>query len=150
MDDIVIRADDLGKKYIIGHQTEQERYTALRDVLARTAKHIGRSTIDMARGRHLVAGDKVEEFWALKSVSFEIKRGEVVGIIGRNGAGKSTLLEFLSRITEPSEGRVEIKGRIASLLEVKAASPRAHRAREYFFKRRNSWNDAHGDQAQIR
>ena len=70
------------------------------------------------RGRQLVAGDETEEFWALKDVSFEIGRGEVVGIIGRNGAGKSTLLKVLSRITEPSKGRVEIRGRVASLLEV--------------------------------
>ena len=117
-DDVVIRAEGLGKKYIIGHEAERERYTALRDVLARTLKGFARSSIDMLRGRQLVAGEAVEEFWALKDVSFEIKRGEVVGIIGRNGAGKSTLLKILSRITEPTEGRVTIKGRVASLLEV--------------------------------
>ena len=72
----------------------------------------------MVRGRQLIAGDEVEEFWALKDVIFEVKRGEVVGIIGRNGAGKVTLLKILSRITEPTEGRVTIKGRVASLLEV--------------------------------
>jgi len=118
MSDVVIRADGLGKKYLIGHESERERYTALRDVLARTARGFVRSATDMFRGRQLISGDEVEEFWALKDVSFEIKRGEVVGIIGRNGAGKSTLLKILSRITEPSAGRVEIKGRVASLLEV--------------------------------
>ena len=73
---------------------------------------------DMLRGRAMVEGDTVEEFWALRDVDFEIKRGEVVGIIGHNGAGKTTLLKILSRITEPTEGRVSIKGRVASLLEV--------------------------------
>lgn len=118
MSDVVIRAEGLGKKYLIGHESQQERYTALRDVMARTAKGLVGSARDMMRGRQLVAGDEVEEFWALKDVNFEIKRGEVVGIIGRNGAGKSTLLKILSRITEPTAGRVEIKGRVASLLEV--------------------------------
>lgn len=118
MSDVVIRAECLGKKYLIGHLNERERYTALRDVMARVAKRLVRSTVDIARGRQLVTGDEVEEFWALKDVNFEISRGDVVGIIGLNGAGKSTLLKVLSRITEPSEGRVMIKGRVASLLEV--------------------------------
>jgi lipopolysaccharide transport system ATP-binding protein len=69
-------------------------------------------------GRQIVEGDEVEEFWALKNVSFQVKEGEVLGIIGRNGAGKSTLLKVLSRITEPNEGRVRLRGRVASLLEV--------------------------------
>ena len=117
-DDVVIRVERLGKKYIIGHEIERERYLALRDVISRAASGAWRRTIDMAEGRPIVTGDSTEEFWALKNVSFEVKRGEVLGIIGGNGAGKSTLLKVLSRITEPSEGRVIIKGRVASLLEV--------------------------------
>jgi lipopolysaccharide transport system ATP-binding protein len=116
--DVVISAEGLGKKYLIGHAAERERYVALRDVLIRAAHYFWRKTADMARGRAIVSGDSVEEFWALKDISFEVKRGEVLGIIGRNGAGKSTLLKILSRITEPSEGRVTINGRVASLLEV--------------------------------
>ncbi len=118
MSDVIIRAEGLGKKYLIGHKAERERYVALRDVLARTTKNFLRSAADMVRGQQLVTGEEVEDFWALKDISFEIKRGDVVGIIGRNGAGKSTLLKILSRITEPSAGRVEIRGRVASLLEV--------------------------------
>ena len=115
--EVVIRAEGLGKKYVIGHQSERER-TTLRDVIGRTARNFVRTTGDMLRGRAMVAGDSTEEFWALKDVNFDVRRGEVLGVIGRNGAGKSTLLKILSRITEPTEGRVQIHGRVASLLEV--------------------------------
>jgi lipopolysaccharide transport system ATP-binding protein len=118
MTDIVIKAENLGKMYTIGHQAERSGYMALRDVLMQNARTLWNKTKDLATGKAIIQGDTLEEVWALKNVSFEIKRGEAVGIIGRNGAGKSTLLKILSRITEPSTGRVTIKGRMASLLEV--------------------------------
>src|SRR5262249_11803749 len=111
-DDIVIQAEGLGKKYLIGHEAERAGHNTLRDMLTRTAHNAWRKTLDMAHGRPVVSGDTTEDFWALKDINFEIKRGEVVGIIGRNGAGKSTLLKILSRITEPTTGRVEIRGRV--------------------------------------
>ncbi|MFH1672706.1 MAG: ABC transporter ATP-binding protein [Pseudomonadota bacterium] len=118
MTDIVIKAENLGKMYTIGHQAERGGYTALRDVLMQNVRTLWNKTKDLATGKPIIQGDTLEEVWALKDVNFEIRRGEAVGIIGRNGAGKSTLLKILSRITEPSTGRVTIKGRVASLLEV--------------------------------
>lgn len=115
--DVMIRAEGLGKKYVIGHQS-QERVPTLRDAMVRSLIQFGRGATDILKGNPIIGGDKTEDFWALRGLDFEVGRGDVVGIIGRNGAGKSTLLKVLSRITEPTEGRVEIKGRVASLLEV--------------------------------
>ena len=118
MSNIALEAEGLGKKYVIGHQAETRGYGSLRDVVAQNARTLWNHSRDLAKGKPLIAGDTLEDIWALKDVSFEIQHGDAVGIIGRNGAGKSTLLKILSRITEPSAGRVTIKGRVASLLEV--------------------------------
>jgi len=117
MSDTIIRVENLGKKYIIDHQQEgRDRYKSLRDVIANGANSISSRFFNPPHKS--ITNPAREEFWALNHVSFEIQQGDRVGIIGRNGAGKSTLLKILSRITEPTNGRISIKGRVASLLEV--------------------------------
>jgi lipopolysaccharide transport system ATP-binding protein len=123
----VIEVENLSKKYTIHHQT-QGRYLTLRDTLVdrfstlsrRLIQRFSSSTVQQLHSftsQNNPLSPK-EEFWALRDVSFSIKQGERVGIIGRNGAGKSTLLKLLSRITVPTEGRIRLRGRVGSLLEV--------------------------------
>ncbi len=110
MSDIAIRVENLSKLYHLG--ARQQRHDTLRDALTGMFRRGHQSTNSQSTNSHS------DDLWALKDVSFEVQRGEVVGIIGRNGAGKSTLLKILSRITEPTSGRAEIHGRVGSLLEV--------------------------------
>lgn len=115
----IIKIENLSKKYIIGHDKAASgmyKYHSLRDSLAHTARGIAQ------RLRHPLSPNTettdIEEFYALKDINLEIEQGDKVGIIGRNGAGKSTLLKILSRITEPTSGKITMNGRVASLLEV--------------------------------
>jgi lipopolysaccharide transport system ATP-binding protein len=133
MGDTVIHVENLSKKYVLSHQQDRNSHKTLRDAIATSAASLlnpiqnpksvrlsgsaeahPRSAHDEAK----IQNSSREEFWALKDVNFEIQQGDRVGIIGRNGAGKSTLLKILSRIVEPTSGRIRIKGRVASLLEV--------------------------------
>ena len=116
----VIKVENLSKRYFLNHK-QKERFPTLRDELIAKAGEYGRRLLHPLKassGQPLADLSGTEEFWALKDVSFEVNQGDRVGIIGRNGAGKSTLLKILSRITEPTAGKVSLKGRVASLLEV--------------------------------
>ena len=130
MSETMITVENIGKRYTLRHKSSAARYSTLRDVLTRgmfapfralsgKLRSRGGSSVTSANGHGLAAeGNSAEDFWAVKDISFKVNQGDVVGIIGRNGAGKSTLLKILSRITEPTVGRIRIKGRVASLLEV--------------------------------
>ncbi len=108
MEKPIITVNNLGKRYLLG-LGGGERYRALRDVMANSVKNLFKRNNK---------NEDPQEIWALKDITFDIRAGEKVGIIGRNGAGKSTLLKILSEITEPTEGEAHIYGRVASLLEV--------------------------------
>lgn len=122
MSDVAINVEGLSKRYRIG--ANQQAYKTLKEKLTQTATAPFRAAKHLltrngnGNSQSAIRNSKSNSIWALKDVSFEVKRGEVVGIIGRNGAGKSTLLKILSRITEPTEGYADIHGRVASLLEV--------------------------------
>ena len=116
MNETAIRVEGLSKKYRIGGK--QRRANNLKDTLTNVFVSQFRRVGNLLRGQSTSASNPDEAIWALKNVSFQVKRSEVLGIIGRNGAGKSTLLKILSSITEPTEGRVRIRGRVGSLLDV--------------------------------
>lgn len=114
---VAIKVENLSKKYLIQHEKKSAHYETFSESIIQTGKNV----VDRIRspwGSGVIDQSSEEEFWALKDINFEINQGDKVGIIGRNGAGKSTLLKVLSRITEPTTGKIHINGRIASLLEV--------------------------------
>lgn len=117
MSENILEIENLGKKYFISSKTHtRDSYLALRDVISDSISSIGKRVVNK-NDRDIISG-KTEEFWALSGVSFTVRKGERIGIIGKNGSGKTTLLKILSRITEPSTGTININGRAASLLEI--------------------------------
>jgi len=129
MSDIAVRVEHLSKMYRLGVINNQ---SLTKDIQTWMALKLGKEDPNSKIGKNKYAGDK-DHFWALKDISFDIKKGERVGIIGKNGAGKSTLLKILSRITAPTEGSAKIKGKIASLLEVGTGFHRELTGRENIY-----------------
>jgi lipopolysaccharide transport system ATP-binding protein len=118
MTEPTIAIEKLSKSYLIRHQSSQNKHETFREAITDGIRGFARNAINVLSGKPVVQRDETEKFWALKNVNFEIGQGEAIGIIGPNGAGKSTLLKILSHITDPTEGRVTLRGRVTSLLEV--------------------------------
>src|SRR3990170_5767669 len=112
----IIEVENLGKRYQIG--ATRERYLSLREELTKKTRRISSAFKRILGNGQMESSNNETDFWALNDVSFSVKEGEAIGIIGRNGAGKSTLLKILSQITPPTKGRITMRGRVASLLEV--------------------------------
>ena len=142
MSDVAIRVENLGKMYRIGAREEQPRGLgqAVRSLVASPFAYLQRSRRPPT---------EEETLWALKDVSFEVKQGEVIGIIGRNGAGKSTLLKILSRITEPGGGEAHVFGRVGSLLEVGTGFHPELTGREHLPERHHHGHEAGRNRAQV-
>lgn len=109
---LALKVEDLGKRYLLMHQRKTRLYDVMGDWVQRFKRRVRHPFAERSKPRN------IEEFWALRDLSFEVEQGERIAFVGHNGAGKSTLLKLLSRITDPTEGRISIKGRVSSLLEV--------------------------------